>query len=143
MICRSRSSSDWRFVQPLDHALRGCLGIGGVDPLLLASALFLAQPGCAGVPIIDFARQPGPDLALDLVDLCEPAPFHLGQVVRNEAGNGISQCTILNPLRPPRRGDYLGDSRTLLRLDRSAIEVRSRAAVYRAALFFRYMNCSR
>jgi hypothetical protein len=57
-------------------------------------------------------------------------------VVRNEAGDGISQCAILDPLRQPRRGDYLGDSRTLLRLDRSAIEVRSRAAIHRAAVFF-------
>ena len=99
MICRSRSSSDWRFVQPLDHALRGCLGIGGVDPLLLASALFLAQPGCAGVPIIDFARQPGPDLALDLVDLCDPARLDLGQMLGHQRAHRITKRLPLNVSR--------------------------------------------
>ena len=108
----------------------------GVDPLLLAGSLFFAQPGSARIPIIDLAGQPGPHLALDLVDLSEPAPLHLGQVVRNEAGDGVSQCAILDPLRQPRRGDYLGDRRTLLRLDRPAIEIRSRAAVDRAAVLF-------
>ena len=118
-------------VQPLYHALGGRLGIDGVDPLLFAGSLFLAQAGSACIPIIDLAGQPGPHLALDLVDLSEPAPLHLGQVVRNEAGDGIGESVILNPLRQPRRGNHLGDSGTLLRLDRSAIEVRSRAAVYR------------
>ena len=77
-------------MQPLYHALGGRLGIGGVDPLLLPRSLLLAQPGGARVPIIDLARETGPDFALDLVDFRESAPLHLGEVIRYEAGDRIS-----------------------------------------------------
>jgi hypothetical protein len=106
-------------VQPLYHALRGCLGIGGVDPLLLAGSLFLVQSGSTCVPIINLARQSGPHLALDLVYLCEPAPLHLGQVVRPRVD-----------IRSRRRGStaeqYPNPARRLRRTRSPALDLSSR-----------------
>jgi hypothetical protein len=52
----------------------------------------------ARVPIIDLARETGPDFALDLVDFRESAPLNLGEVVRYEAGDRIGQSAILGAL---------------------------------------------
>ena len=57
----------------------------GVDALLLAGALLLAQPRRARVPIVDFAVQPRPHLALDLVDFDQAALLHLVEMLRARA----------------------------------------------------------
>ena len=77
VICRSRSSSACRLCSRSTRRCGRRLGILGVDALLLAGALLLAQPRGARVPIVDLARQPGAHLALDLVDLGEPAASSL------------------------------------------------------------------
>ena len=53
-------------MQSLDKPLRRRFGIGGVDSLLPAGALFPAQPRCTTVPIIDLPCQPSTNLALYL-----------------------------------------------------------------------------
>ena len=104
-------------VQPFDHALRGRLGIGGVEALFLTRALLLAQPRRTRIPIIDLARQTGADLAFDLVDLGKPSPLHLGEMVRNQASDGIGESAIFNRLRQPGCCDHAFDGRTLLGRD--------------------------
>ena len=42
-------------VQPLDQSLGGRFGVGGVDTLLLAGALLLAEPRRSGIPVVDLA----------------------------------------------------------------------------------------
>ena len=51
---------------------------------MFAGSLLLAEPCGARIPIIDFPREPGTHLPLDLVDLDQPAALDFGKVRRNE-----------------------------------------------------------
>ena len=71
-------------VHPFNQARRHRFGVLGIDALFFARALYLPQPGGAGVPIVDLARQPRPHLAFDLIDFGDPTRAHLGQMLRYE-----------------------------------------------------------
>ncbi len=116
-------------MQPLDEPLRGDFGVGSVDPLLLAGALLLAQPGGAGVPVVDLAGEARADFALDLVDLGQPARLDLGQMRGDQVGDGVAERALLDAAREPRRVDHVHDCRALLRRDRPIVEIRCGAAV--------------
>ena len=90
-------------MQPLDETLRRRLRILGIDPLLLARALLLAQACGAHVPIIDLARKPVPYLALDLVDLREAALLHFGEMLGHQRRDRVTERTLLNVTGQPRR----------------------------------------
>ena len=96
VICRSRSSSSWRCCSRSTSRLRGRFGVLGVDALLLASALLLAQTRGARVPVVDLAVQPRSNLALDLVDLGEPPLLHLGEMLGNEIRDGVAERSLLD-----------------------------------------------
>ena len=65
MICRSRSSSDWRLCSRSTMRWAVASALAALIRCSFSGSLFLAQPGSASVPIIDLARQPGIRIAFD------------------------------------------------------------------------------
>jgi hypothetical protein len=122
-------------VQPLDEAGRGRLRVLSVDPLLLARALFLAEPGGAGVPIVDLAIEARAHFALHFVDLGDAARANLVQVFGHERTHRIAQGLRLDIPRQPGRDDRVGDGEPLLWRDRAAIKIGCGAAIHRRAVF--------
>lgn len=121
-------------VQPLDQALGGGLGVAGVDPLLLAGALLLAQPGGAGVPVVDLAGQPCADLALDLVDLGDAASAHLGEMGRDEMLDRVAQRLRFDALGEPGCVGQASDQGQLVRRRRPQVEIGGGAGVDRTGI---------
>src|SRR5258706_10962044 len=122
-------------MQPFEEARGSRFGVLGVDALFLARALFFPEPGGAGVPIVDLAVEADAHLALDLVDLGDPARSHLVEVVGNKRPHGVVKRLRLHIPRKPWRNDRIGNRHALLARDGAAIEIGRGAAARRRSVF--------
>ena len=97
VICRSRLSSSCRLCRRSTRRCAVASAFLGVDPLLPARTLFLAQPCGAHIPIIDFPIEAISDGVLDFVDLRETAFLYFGEML------GARASRLRNRAPAPRR----------------------------------------